>query len=589
LNTCQKAVKAATGTFIKDKVTAIGTCLQAVSTQIVKNNAGDAHLAANTCVTQFRKLQDSRSLGKSLPEKLVASITKKCDPSYQTPSGSFPNTHTLADIIGTGAGVPEPLEAESLDDWCSKFGGDGAISTLQEWTACLMAVAECGVDAAVATQYPRALEWLAEVKPSMQALTSPSGDLSKITDAVAALDAVKAAIDGPNNDNVVSIQCGGIVSSGTAMAGDVLAGMTFSNDSGGGLTGTMPNNGAVLITPGTVNQSIAAGYHNGAGYCAGDADLIAGNIRSGVNLFGVNGDPNVVNTSSGDAAAGDLQSGKLAWVDGAQITGTGIIASGNAGAADVLTGKTFSNTGAAGVAGTMANNGAVSIIPSTSAQTIAEGYHNGAGTVAGDTDLVAGNIKNGVNIFGVTGTIQPPPLKTGQTTAYSTGSDGDLQKGASQSFTDNGDGTITDNTTGLMWEKKSDDGSIHDWDNTYTWGMSSSPFTMNGTMVTTFLAALNAGGGFAGHTDWRIPNRHELDSIANLENAFPAVSSAFNTGCAASCTVTSCSCTKSFDYWSSSTYQDSPDSAWIVYFGDGSVFADLKSTTIYVRAVRGGL
>ena len=64
---------------------------------------------------------------------------------------------------------------------------------------------------------------------------------------------------------------------------------------------------------------------------------------------------------------------------------------------------------------------------------------------------------------------QPPPLQTGQTTAYGTGSDGDLQKGASQSFTDNGDGTITDNTTGLMWEKKSDDGTINDWDNTYTW------------------------------------------------------------------------------------------------------------------------
>ena len=90
------------------------------------------------------------------------------------------------------------------------------------------------------------------------------------------------------------------------------------------------------------------------------------------------------------------------------------------------------------------------------------------------------------------------PLTTGEVTAYGTGSDGDLQLGASRSYTDNGDGTITDNTTGLMWEKKSDDSSIHDKDNTYTWGMTSSPFTMNGTMVTTFLAALNAGSGFAG-------------------------------------------------------------------------------------------
>jgi hypothetical protein len=66
-------------------------------------------------------------------------------------------------------------------------------------------------------------------------------------------------------------------------------------------------------------------------------------------------------------------------------------------------------------------------------------------------------------------------LKTGQTTAYGTGSDGDLQKGTARSYTDNGDGTITDNVTGLMWEKKSDDGGIHDKDNMYTWGMTSSP------------------------------------------------------------------------------------------------------------------
>jgi hypothetical protein len=38
-----------------------------------------------------------------------------------------------------------------------------------------------------------------------------------------------------------------------------------------------------------------------------------------------------------------------------------------------------------------------------------------------------------------------------------------------RAYVDNGDGTITDSKTGLMWEKLSDDGSIHDWDATYTW------------------------------------------------------------------------------------------------------------------------
>jgi hypothetical protein len=36
-------------------------------------------------------------------------------------------------------------------------------------------------------------------------------------------------------------------------------------------------------------------------------------------------------------------------------------------------------------------------------------------------------------------------------------------------FVDNGDGTVTDTRTGLMWEQKTDDGSIHDKDNVYTW------------------------------------------------------------------------------------------------------------------------
>lgn len=49
-----------------------------------------------------------------------------------------------------------------------------------------------------------------------------------------------------------------------------------------------------------------------------------------------------------------------------------------------------------------------------------------------------------------------------------TGQDGDIQAGAPLSYTDNGDGTITDNNTKLMWEKKDDSGGVHDKDNTYT-------------------------------------------------------------------------------------------------------------------------
>jgi hypothetical protein len=153
-----------------------------------------------------------------------------------------------------------------------------------------------------------------------------------------------------------------------------------------------------------------------------------------------------------------------------------------------------------------------------------------------------------------------------------------------------GDGTITDNNTGLMWEKKDQSGGVHDWTNFYMWGMRSPPYTMNGTMVTTFLATLNAGTGFAGHTDWRIPNVKELQSIVNYERPLPAptVDGAFNTDCTAGCTVLTCSCTQSGPYWSSTTIQNNPNNAWNVNFNNGNVNNNNKDNNNYVRAVRGG-
>ncbi len=177
--------------------------------------------------------------------------------------------------------------------------------------------------------------------------------------------------------------------------------------------------------------------------------------------------------------------------------------------------------------------------------------------------------------------------QTGQTTSYGAGSDGELQKGIASNYVDNGDGTITDTTTGLMWEKKSDDGTIHDKDNTYTWGTVSPPYTMNGTMVTTFLAALNASGGFAGHTDWRIPNEREYHSLVNL-GAAPPTFTAFNTGCVASCTVETCSCTIVGYSWSSSTFQTSPQYAWAQGFASGIINILPKTDSYPVRAVRAG-
>ncbi len=142
---------------------------------------------------------------------------------------------------------------------------------------------------------------------------------------------------------------------------------------------------------------------------------------------------------------------------------------------------------------------------------------------------------------------------------------------------DNGDGTITDVNTGLVWEKQSFDGSVHDVDNTYTWDQAFSGH----------VATLNAMS-FAGHTDWRVPNVRELQSIANYQNFNPAVSPAFNTSCTPGCTVTSCSCTQASNYWSSTTYALNPQNAWFVYSPDGFMYAISKPSNGYVRAVRGG-
>jgi Protein of unknown function (DUF1566) len=91
------------------------------------------------------------------------------------------------------------------------------------------------------------------------------------------------------------------ISAANATSSQVLASNTFFSATGGIKTGTMTNVGVQTITPTTSNTVITAGYHNGSGYCAGDANLAATNIKSGVSIFGTAGSFKSVLPDTGQA------------------------------------------------------------------------------------------------------------------------------------------------------------------------------------------------------------------------------------------------------------------------------------------------
>jgi hypothetical protein len=130
---------------------------------------------------------------------------------------------------------------------------------------------------------------------------------------------------------------------------------------------------------------------------------------------------------------------------------------------------------------------------------------------------------------GLTGLGPAAVWKTGQTTCHDeyanqiacagTGQDGDIQAGVawpSPRFNDHGDGAVTDNLTGLMWTKD----ACAPGPSECTPGCNPAQ-KMRWQTAFEYVKCLNAGEGYLGYTDWRLPNRTELRSLIDYSRAYP--------------------------------------------------------------------
>lgn len=138
-------------------------------------------------------------------------------------------------------------------------------------------------------------------------------------------------------------------------------------------------------------------------------------------------------------------------------------------------------------------------------------------------------------------------------------------------FTDHGDGTVTDDGTGLMWKVCSEGQSY----NVGTGGCDGSVATYPWQQALQQATTVN-GAGFAAQSDWRVPNQKELSSIVERQCLEPVIN------------LDIFPATPSTYFWSASPNAGNTDYAWFVYFSDGYGGANSKSYARAVRLVRGG-
>jgi len=401
-----------------------------------------------------------------------------------------------------------------------------------------------------------------------------------------------------------------------ARANDVRAGKKYwsLNVSGGGPWGTTNGTGAERQFLATTTI-VSNGFYAVTNLTKVDLDLATSNILANAEIFGVPGDANVVNTSSGNATTNDIRSGKIAWVNGVCVTGTStrtlsptttVVAAGyyaatnltqvdvhlapsnilanveifgvkgDANVVDTGSGNATSNDIRIGriawangtkITGSITNE---AILAST--DNVPAGFYVQTILSDVDTDLQASNIIVGTTIFGVAGThilapIPAPVLKTGQTNCYLVGDDGHYEAGAAErtprfrSMPTNINGkthtVVKDRVTELMWLQDA-----------------------MGTPYSTWANALNecATMSYAGYSDWRLPNVNELASLLDY-GSYPLLvvdkGKPFKAG--------------GWYYWTSTTDPAATNFAYRVYVEDGTVDSTLKTYASHsFWPVRGG-
>ncbi len=161
------------------------------------------------------------------------------------------------------------------------------------------------------------------------------------------------------------------------------------------------------------------------------------------------------------------------------------------------------------------------------------------------------------------------PAHAGLTCNAGTADPYSVQSTPDSDFLSLGTDVVIHGKTGLWWKACSEG---LNWLANSTCSGTASALNWQNALMAANTANTTAYGGF---TDWRLPNKKELESIVETCGHLPAINmTAFLDG-------------PSRNYWSSSTNINTPTQAWGVGFGDGGTFAGLKTDANLVRLVRG--